>query len=289
MVFIGAHISRESSLISTLNKIKEANGNALQIFASNPRTNKPSEVNKKFFGDDLNIIKNYINKNKFSLVIHSPYTINLSMPPFNGKKEMDVKDCYWTKILINELIIADKCNGIGCVVHCGKHTTNTKEIGLSYMKNSILYVVYMIKELKLNSKLILETSTGQGTELIYNYEEFLHFYNCFDESYKENFKICIDTCHIWAAGHELNEVYELTKKNGNLKDIAVIHINNSKNPKNSHLDRHDEMLNKKGFIPIDEILSFTKKMKQANPNITLILETPSDEYKEEIELLSSLK
>ena len=253
MVFIGAHISRESNLIATLNKIKEANGNALQIFASNPRTNKPSEINKKFFGDNFDIISDYIKKNKFSLVIHNPYTINLSMVPLNGKKEMDLKDCYWTKILIQELIIADKCNGIGCVVHCGKYTKNTKEEGLNYMKNCITYIIHMIKKLGLNSKLILETSTGQGTELLYKYEEFLSFYNSFDEDSKKHFKICIDTCHIWAAGYELNEVYEMTKKNGNLNNIIVIHINNSKNPKNSHLDRHDEMLNNNGFIPIEDI------------------------------------
>lgn len=289
MVFIGAHISRESTLIGTLNKIKEANGNALQIFASNPRTNKPSDLNKKFFGNDLDSIKDYIKKNKFSLVIHNPYTINLSMPPLNGKKEMDLKDCYWTKILIQELIIADKLNGVGCVVHCGKHTKNTKEEGLMYMRNCITYIIYMIKELGLKSKLILETSTGQGTELLYKYEDFLSFYNCFGEDLKNYFKICIDTCHVWAAGYELSDIYEMTKKSGNLSHVEVIHINNSKNPKNSHLDRHDEMLNKNGHIPIEDILNFTKKMKQANPAITLILETPSDEYKEEIELISSLK
>ena len=289
MVFVGAHISRESTLIATLNKIKEANGNALQIFASNPRSNKPSEINKKFFGDNLDSIKDYIKKNKFSLVIHNPYTINLSMPPLNGKKEMDLKDCYWTKILIQELIIADKLNGIGCVVHCGKYTKNTKEEGLSYMRNCITYIIYMIKELGLKSKLILETSTGQGTELLYKYDEFLSFYNSFDEDLKKYFKICIDTCHIWAAGYELNEVYEMTKKSGNLSNVEVIHINNSKNPKNSHLDRHDEMLNKNGNIPIEDILNFTQKMKHANSEITLILETPSNEYKQEIELISSLK
>lgn len=285
MVFIGAHISRETTLLKTMNNIKDSGGNALQIFASNPRSNKPSSnINEKFFGDPTEI-KNFIKANNFSLVIHSPYTINLSMPPFNGKKELDLKDCYWNKILIQELIIAHNYNSIGCVVHCGKYTKNTKEEGLKYMRKSIIYVINTIKELGLSSKLILETSTGQGTELLYNYNDFLEFYNSFTENQKKYFKICIDTCHIWAAGHELEEVYNITERNKNLKDVILIHINNSKNPKNSHLDRHEIMTNPKGYIPLDHNIEMAKAMQLSNSNITLILETPSDKYNNEIQLL----
>ena len=48
MVFIGAHISREKTLIDTIDIIKNAGGNALQIFASNPRSSKISPLNQKF-------------------------------------------------------------------------------------------------------------------------------------------------------------------------------------------------------------------------------------------------
>jgi len=284
MVFIGAHISRELTLLSTLNKIKEGGGNALQIFASSPRSNKISKINEKFFGKPEEI-KKFIKENNFSLIIHCPYTINLSMPPLNGKKEMDLKDCYWIQILIHELKIAHNYNSIGCVVHCGKYTKNTKDEGLKYMKNSIIYVINIIKELGLNSKLILETSTGQGTELLYEYNEFLEFYNSFTENQKKYFKLCIDTCHIWAAGFELEEIYKITKKNDNINDILVIHINNSKNPKNSHLDRHEIMINEEGYILINDIIEFSKKMKRDNSKLTFILETPSDNFNEEIKLL----
>jgi deoxyribonuclease-4 len=284
MVFIGAHISRESTLIETLNKIKEANGNALQIFASNPRSNKITELNKKFFGD-LREINKYIKENNFALVIHNPYTINLSMSPVNGKKQLDLYDCYWIQLVIHELKIAHLCNSIGCIVHCGKYTKYTKEQGLLYMKNAIIYIIENIKTLNLSSKLILETSTGQGTELLSNYNEFLNFYNSFDDEYKTYFKICIDTCHVWAAGYELDEIYNITKNNGNLGDVAVIHINNSKNPKNSKLDRHDIILNKSGYIPLENIIEFSNKMKSYNSEIVLILETPSDNYNNEIEIL----
>lgn len=273
MVFVGAHISRETTLIATMEKIKNSNGNALQIFASNPRSTKITKLNEKFF-TDLNEIKSYLNKNNFALVIHSPYTINLATPFINGKRQLDLANCYWIQLLLNELITAHQLGSIGCVVHSGKFTKNTPLEGLNNMKQAIKFLIAEIKRLELSSKLILETSTGQGTELLFNYQEFLNFYNSFDEDEKNYFKICIDTCHIWAAGHELDEVFSLTKVNGNLKDVAVIHINNSKNPKNSHLDRHQII--SEGYINIKEISSFVKLMKLSNSKIILILETPDE-------------
>jgi len=273
MVFIGAHITRETTLIATMDKIRQSNGNALQIFVSNPRSVKITKINENFF-QDLNDIKTYISKNNFALIIHNPYTINLATPPMNGKKQLDLSSCYWIQQLLNELTTAHLIGSYGCVVHCGKFTKNTPEEGLRNMKKAIEFIIAEIVRLNLDSKLILETSSGQGTELLSNYQEFLDFYNSFSESEKAHFKICIDTCHIWASGYELQEVYDLTKKNGNLKDIAVIHVNNSKNPKNSHLDRHQVLT--EGTIYIDDIIALIKLMKISNPNIILILETPDE-------------
>ena len=92
---------------------------------------------------------------------------------------------------------------------------------------------------------------------------------------KKYFKICIDTCHVWASGFELSEIFQITEANGNLNDIAVIHINNSKNPINSHLDRHD-MLGK-GHIETDDIIKFLKLIKKNNRTLIMVLETPDED------------
>lgn len=266
MNFIGAHIKREKTLSDTIKHIIENKGNALQIFASNPRGTKITSLNKKFF-DIIDIkIKN------FALIIHLPYTINLAMPAIYNKRIIDLKDCYWIQIIINELKIADLIGALGCVVHCGKHTSNTPENGLKIMKNALEFIIEEMMNLKIKAKIILETSCGQGTELISNYKDFLDFYNSFNDEQKEFLKICIDTCHIWAAGHELSEVYELTKTNDNLKDVMVIHFNNSKNPKNSHLDRHEII--DKGHIPLDQLLKFIKLFRKFNTIV--ILEMPDE-------------
>jgi len=150
------------------------------------------------------------------------------------------------------------------------------------MKIAIDFILNEIKINRWNSKLILETSSGQGTELLDNYQDFLNFYNDFDEEQKKFLKICIDTCHIWASGYELMEVLDLTIKNGNIKDVAVVHLNNSKNPKGSNLDRH-EIINS-GHIKISDIYDFLR-IKKLNKEIITILEMPSSNYNYEFNQL----
>lgn len=280
MVFKGAHISREKTLQETIDRIIDNGGNALQIFASNPRSYKITDPNEKFFGKDFH------NKKDFALVIHNPYVINLAAPFMNNKRTIEIKDTYWIKLVLHELKIAHTMGAYGCVIHCGKHTSNSREEGLINMKKALDFIISEIDNNKLNSKIILETSTGQGTELLYNYKDFLDFYNSFTDHQKKFMKICIDTCHVWAAGHELSEIFHLTKVNGNLKDVAVIHINNSKNPKNSHLDRHDIMT--RGHMKLMDIISFVEEMGKANPKLIAILETPNeDNLRKELSLIST--
>ena len=276
MILIGAHIPREKNLLDTMKKIIEANGNSLQIFVSNPRSINIGEYNEKFLGN-ADEIRSFVIKNNFNLIIHSPYTINLASPLILNKRTINIDECYWIKILLKELEIAHLLGSIGCVVHTGKSTKLSIKEGLINMKKYIEYIINEIIKNKWTSKLILETASGQGTELLSNYQDFLNFYNDFNDRQKEVFKICIDTCHIWAKGYELNEILDMTIKNNNIYDIAIIHINNSKNPKGSHLDRH-EILNQ-GFINIKDIYNFISNFININKNIIMILETPTPNYK----------
>jgi deoxyribonuclease-4 len=278
MIFIGAHISREKNLMDMMKVIIDAGGNSLQIFVSNPRSIQIGTYNLKFLGD-ANEINKFINDNNFKLIIHSPYTINLASPMIFNKRMINLEECYWIKILLKELEIAHLLGAVGCVVHTGKSTKSPIKEGLINMKKGIEYLIEEIIKNGWSSKLILETSTGQGTELLSNYQDFLNFYNDFDDKHKEVFKICIDTCHIWAKGYELKEILDMTIKNNNVNDIVVIHINNSKNPKGSHLDRH-EIINQ-GFINIIDIFNFIKSFRSLNKDIVMILETPTQNFKYE--------
>jgi deoxyribonuclease-4 len=279
MFSIGAHIPREKNLLETMKIIKDADGNSLQIFVSNPRSVNVGEFNRKFLGNP-NEIQSFIIENNFKLIIHSPYTINLASSTMINKRHINLEECYWIKIMLKELEIAHILGSIGCVIHTGKSTKLPIKDGLINMKKGIEFILETIINNQWSSKLILETASGQGTELLSNYQDFLNFYNEFDNRYKDVFKICIDTCHIWAKGYELKEIFDITLSNNNINDIVLIHLNNSKNPKGSHLDRHD-IINQ-GFINIIDIYRFVKNFRSLNKDIIIILETPTPNFKYEI-------
>lgn len=268
MKYIGAHINKNKTLLNTMEIITKCGGNALQLFASNPRSAKLA--NLETFKNEAPEILDYCKKNNFKLVIHSPYTINLAKELKEGSRILDINDCYWVNFLINELIIADIIGAVGTVVHVGKYTKLSPEEGLNNMKKYISYILMRVKELNLKSQLILETAAGQGTELLVNLTDYLRFYNSFTKDEKKNFKLCIDTCHIWSAGYEISDAFKLLLEN-NSKDIAVIHFNNSETIKGAKVDRHASVF--EGKIPLDNLKDLLSNLK-INPII--ILEKPTN-------------
>jgi len=276
MIYIGAHINKEGgSLIKTIKKIKQNNGNALQLFLSNPRsTHLPNVLNYYGISEE---IKEYCDTHDIKLVAHASYTINLASPPLNGKKICELQDCYWIALLIHQLISANLIGCMGIVVHVGRNTN--KEEGILNQYNAIKYILNEIRDLELNTKLLLETPAGVGNELITNVGEFIDFYDKFDDIDKEYLKICIDTAHIWSAGYDINNYYDIISKN-HAKDILLIHLNNSKKNKGSFVDRHEIITD--GLIPINDIKIFLKKLKH-NPMI--ILEKPSDNFQNDIKFV----
>lgn len=269
-MYIGAHISRDSTIIKTMDNVKNNGGNALQIFISNPRSGKLSNYDK--YLKESHLIKKYCYINNFALVIHSPYVINLCNPYINGKKPMDIND----SIIINELQIGDIIGAIGYVIHVGKHTTKTIEEGLFIMRTNIKNIINEMINKKIKTKLLLENPAGQGTELLTDFNDFIDFYYSFTDIERNYFKLCIDTCHSWNAGYELEDINSLII---NKEDVYCIHANNSKNIRGSKLDRHEVLFD--GKMLSKDIKTFIKQFD----NSIIILETPSIKYKDEIKYL----
>jgi|688.fasta_scaffold00834_48 deoxyribonuclease-4 len=278
MQYIGAHINKESgSLIKTMNVIKKQNGNALQLFVSNPRS--ASLPNMQTYQEASKEIQEYCIQHDFKLVIHASYTINLAKEPKEGKKTMEWSDCYWIKLLLHELIAADMIGAMAVVVHVGKYTSSKPDAALMNMFKAISYIVDNMHELKLKCKLLIETPAGAGTELLTDIRDFLQFYNTFDASQKKYMGICLDTAHIWSTGYDINEYYKIVKES-NAKDVLVIHFNNSKREKGSHVDAHETLFN--GDIPQDSLQHFADSLSHQP---IIILEKPSSDMKKEFQFI----
>jgi deoxyribonuclease-4 len=285
MLNIGAHIKKESGhLLKTLEIIKNNDGNALQLFVSNPRSAELSNVEN--YSNIANELYDYCNKNSFQLVIHTPYTINLAKEPKANKRMLDLKDCYWINLVINQLLVSDIINSIGVVIHVGKYTTNTKENAIEYMRNAIQYIIKQMKNQNIKSKLIIETPAGAGTELLTDIDDFISFYNNFSKDELKYLGICIDTAHIWSSGYDINEYYKYISKR-NLKDILVIHLNNSKKDQGSNADMHETIFD--GKIPIKDLEKFIINLKNNKAVPIIILEKPSDKIlKKELNWIKNL-
>ena len=105
MQYVGAHINRDKTIVKTMENIKSAGGNALQIFISNPRSTALIDIAK--YDSVSREIKEYLKQNDFKLVIHSPYVINVASEFKNGKRTLTIDECYWIKTIINQLEISD--------------------------------------------------------------------------------------------------------------------------------------------------------------------------------------
>lgn len=283
--YYGAHMSIKNGIVSAIDEINEYGGNMIQIFISNPMSTK---VETKFTDDKCKKIKQKLIDTNSQLVIHLPYVINLSKPI------LSLVDSWWIKMICNQLIISDKMGSIGCVVHVGKHLKLTIGEGIDNMYNAFVFIIDFIIKHGLNTYIILETAAGQGTELITtknnSLEEFSSFYNRFTTVQKEHIRICVDTCHIFAAGFDItnsNRVktfFDDFNKLIGIKYLTLIHLNDSKSGCGSCVDRHENL----GFgkIGIEGLRNFIRY--GSFYKIPIILETP-DGFEKEIQLIKTVE
>ena len=225
---IGTHISKKKTLLKTLTEFYKNPSNKLkpvQIFSGSPKFWRRSKVDPK----DLEDTKNYIISHNLEVFIHSIYLINLS------RSIEDFKEKAFS-CLKYELELGTKVGFKGVVVHCGKSLKLTKNEALDNMFNNIIEI-YNSDCISESCPLLIETSAGQGTEVCTKLDEFLDFYSRFTKEQMKKIKICIDTCHVFAAGYESLEYLNIWNERFP-KSIVLVHYNDSKVEKGSKKDRH---------------------------------------------------
>ena len=285
-IYIGAHINREKTIVKTMEAITKNGGNCLQLFVSNPRS--ASLVNIDNYINTADDIKEYSNKNNFKTIIHSSYTINLARDFKNGKRAVPIDECFWVQLLLHELKISHLINSLGVVVHVGKHTTLSYEYGLENMRIALEYIIDVLHMNNIKTKIIIETPAGQGSELLTDLHDFIAFYNSFTNEQKKYLGICLDTAHVWAAGYEISEAYEIIC-NKNANDLIAIHLNNSIVAKGSNVDRHTTLFDStNGTIPPNTFKNMLELIKGEKHKPMIILETPSLQLSKEIKWLHSI-
>lgn len=210
------------------------------------------------------------------IVVHYSYSINL------GRlwNESD----WWIQRLISEIKAAHKIGAWCIVVHTGKSLTNSAGMAINNMYSSLLYIHSKTIE-QSSLKILLETPAGQGSEVLTKIEDFARFMTKFyvtNKELTERFGVCIDTCHVYAAGHDISRLqgieslFTTLSKSIGLDKIKLIHLNNSRGELGSMKDRHAPL--DSGAINLESINTIVRFVNRLE--IPMVLETPmGDNYK----------
>ena len=166
-------------------------------------------------------------------VAHTSYLINLASPD----------DTLWEKSIEALAVEAQRCEVLGIpdlVVHPGAHMGEGEEAGVVRIARALDQVHRRTKGLRV--LIDLETTAGQGTNLGYRFEHLRDILDRVEQS--ERLGVCVDTCHIFAAGYSLatpgeyDETIDRLDRAVGLKRVRAWHLNDSCRECGSRVDRH---------------------------------------------------
>ena len=170
------------------------------------------------------------------VIAHASYLINLAAPDDTLRERSGAA-------LGEELDRAEALGLLGLVLHPGAYTTTTKEEGLAQIADGIDRVLSDRTDQR--TMLLLEHTAGQGTNLGHTFEQLGTIVRAVDRAgTAARIGVCLDTCHLLAAGYDLGSdtgyadtMRELDAEVG-LDRVQALHLNDSKTPLGSRVDRH---------------------------------------------------
>ncbi len=215
------------------------------------------------------------------VVAHTSYLLNLASP----------KDDLWHKSIETLIIELERCDRLGVpwlVLHPGAHVGSGEGAGLTRMARALGEVHQAVRSSQ--TRILLETTAGQGTKLGYCFEHLAWLLERTPEG--ERLGICLDTCHVFAAGYELRTPKGYVATMGSfdrvigLERLKALHLNDSKGELGSRKDRHEHI--GKGQIGLEGFRHMLNDPQLRS--LPGLLETPkSDDLHEDEENLTVLR
>jgi len=279
MGLLGAHVSISGGVYKAPERGEKLGCESIQIFSKNQMQWKAKPLTP---GDSQKFKEELRKTHIKEVVIHDSYLINLGSP--DEEKLKKSRDAF-----LDEMVRAEILGVKYLVFHPGSHMGKGEEIGLKLIAESLNILIDKAKEAS-NVLLLLETTAGQGSNLGYKFEHLKFIMDQVEK--KERLGVCFDTAHAFEAGYDISteEGYERTFKEFDniigLEKLKVFHLNDSKTPLGSHIDRHEHigegMIGLKAF----ELLVNDERFK----NHPMILETPGGEkyYEYNLKVLRGL-
>ncbi len=264
MPILGAHMSIAGGLHKAVMRAAAATCECVQIFTkSNHRWSATpiSEEAVKDFRDALKM------QGISHVLVHGAYLINLASPD----------DGLWRKSLEALIVEMQRIAQLGIpnlVLHPGAFVDSDERTGLSRIAEALQEMIQRTPSDA--TRCLLETTAGQGTNLGWKFEHLAQLLN--EVGSPQRFGVCLDTCHMFAAGYDLRteSTYRATmaelETTLGIEKVHAIHLNDSQRDLGERIDRHEHI--GKGCLGLDAFRFLLNDSRFAQ--IPMYLETPKD-------------
>lgn len=277
-LLLGAHMSIAGGLEQAVIQGESIGCSAIQLFTKSNRQWKAKELSQK----DIDLFKQTVQTSsikKEHIVAHATYLINL------GSTDTDINK----KSIAAVIEEIERCNALQ-IPYLVLHPGSSKTTDITQVLDTITQNLDTVFESAPgNTMILLETMAGQGTSVCYQLEQLAYIYK--KSAFKHRLGVCLDTCHIFAAGYDFRtqETYDAFWKTFDqivgIDILKIMHINDSKKELGSRVDRHENIGNGKiGLVGFE--LLFNDARFFAIPKI---LETPKNSLEEDILNMNVIK
>lgn len=278
MKYIGAHVSASGGVENAVLRSVEIGANAFALFTKNQRQWKAPPLK----AENIEKFKRFCQVHHFTadqILPHDSYLINLGNPEAETLEKSRAA-------FIDEM---QRCDQLGLKLlnfHPGAHLNKISERDcLARIAESLNIAIDTVP----NVITVIENTAGQGSNLGWRFEHLAEIIEQVEN--KTRVGVCLDTCHLFSAGYDISsfasseQVFNEFEKIVGFQFLRGMHLNGSKTPLASRVDRHDTL--RGGTIGTD-VFKFIMNDSRFD-GIPLILETIEPEnWADEIRFLRSL-
>jgi deoxyribonuclease IV len=274
---LGVHVSIAGKIYEAIDRAGALGCETMQIFSRSPREWKHAPL-------DPQDIREFKKRRKSSgikpLVIHVPYLTNLASP----RSRLFYNSVRYNIEYLEE---ADALGAEYLVTHSGSHKKTGEAKGITRVTEALNRILARTAAVK--TMVLLENTSGSGSWLGYT---FWHLKKIIENiAEPKRIGICLDTCHAYCAGYDIATaegleatIKELDELVG-LEKLKLVHLNDSRDPLGSHLDRHENI--GKGKIGLPGIKGIINHPKLCH--LPFILETPKKDLADDIRNLKTVR
>jgi deoxyribonuclease-4 len=277
---LGAHTPTSGGMAKRSIAYAELTGaEVIQVFASNPRgwampeSNPEADEEFRSKAASLDILT----------YVHAPFLINLGSPTVGTYENSVASTAYSLKR-------GAEIGALGVVIHTGSAVdVNNVENAWKQIHEGMMPVLNALGDDA--PMLLLEPTAGQGQSLVKKLDDLTNYLKALE--YHPKVGICLDTCHVFAAGHDIAKKGGMTETIDLLIEIAgaerfqLVHANDSMDVCGALKDRHQNI--GEGFIGL---AAFQEMLDHpVMKNVPMVLETPGmePEHGKEIEMLKKMR